>query len=474
MSYLRPLGRTATLATGLLLAGCAVGPNYKRPDTAAPEAFRSQDVPVDTTQVDEAFWSDYGDPALAKLIEQARTNGFDARIAYARMEQSRALYGETHGLLFPGVGYAGNADRGRNTLLGNPYTAGAGSTASGFDGYLAATWELDLWGRVRRLNEQAKDQYLASDLGHSAVLVSLTADVATAYFELLELDEELVIAKDTTASFGESLRLFNRQFEGGVVSRLDVATAEAALDASSARIPDIERQIALKEDQISVLIGTNPGPILRGNPLDRQVLPPDVPVGLPSSLLERRPDVLEAEGLAKAANAGIGATIGSFLPRIGLSALFGAVSPDLSTLTHSGSTLWNVGAGITGPIFQGGSLHGQYDQAKAQWEIAKLQYQEAALNAFTDVANALVTRTKLAEVRAGQEKAVHAYEETVKLSTERYKAGKASYFEVIQAQESLFPAQVSLAQTRKNQLTAIVQLYKALGGGWKPDAAESH
>ncbi|HZZ20258.1 MAG TPA: efflux transporter outer membrane subunit [Opitutaceae bacterium] len=470
----RSFSRTATLSTALLLSGCAIGPNYKRPDTAAPQAFRGQDAPADNPAPDETFWTAYNDPALTKLVEQARSSGFDARIAFARMEQSRALYGETHGLLFPGVGYAGNADRGRNALLGNPYTAGGGSTGNGFDGYLAATWELDLWGRVRRLNEGAKNAYLASDLGRNAVLVSLTADVATAYFELLELDDALAIAKNTTDSFGESLRLFNRQLEGGVVSRLDTETAEAALDTSASRIPDIERQITLKENQISVLIGANPGPIERGTPLAQQVLPPDIPLGLPSSLLERRPDVLQAEALAKAANAGIGATIGSFLPRIGLSALFGAVSPDLNNITAGHSTLWSVGAGVTGPLFQGGSLHGQYDQAKAQWEIAKLQYQEAALNAFTDVANALVNRSKLAEVREKQEKAVHAYEEAVALATQRYKAGKASYFEVIQAQNYLFPAQVSLAETRKNQLTSTVQLYKALGGGWKPGAPGSH
>jgi multidrug efflux system outer membrane protein len=451
-----------------------VGPDYKRPDTGAPQAYRGQDAATDNPAPEAEFWTAFGDPALTKLVGQVRGSGFDARIAYARMEQSRALYGETHGLLFPGVGYSGTADRGRNALLGNPYTAGGGTTSNGFDGYLGATWELDLWGRVRRLNEGARDSYLASALGRQAVLVSVTSEVATAYFELLELDDELAIARNTTDSFGESLKLFNRQLEGGVVSRLDTETAEAALETSSARIPDIERQIALKENQISLLIGANPGPILRGTPLAQQALPPDVPVGLPSSLLERRPDVLQAEEQAKAANAGIGATIGSFLPRIGLSAIFGAVSPDLDTLTKGKSTLWNVGAGVTGPIFQGGSLHGQYDAAKAQWEIAKLQYQQTALSAFTDVANALVTRAKLAEVRERQEKAVHAYEEAVTLSTQRYKSGKASYFEVIQAQEALFPAQVSLAQTRKNQLTSLVQLYKALGGGWQPEAAGSH
>jgi multidrug efflux system outer membrane protein len=235
---------------------------------------------------------------------------------------------------------------------------------------------------------------------------------------------------------------------------------------SAARIPDLERQIAITENQISVLVGSSPGPIVRGARLSEQSVPPEVPAGLPSALLERRPDVREAEFAAVAANAGIGVTVGGFLPRIGLSAILGGVSPELNSVTSRQARLWSVGAGATGPLFQGGGLHGQYEQAKETWEIAKLQYQQAALNAFGDVANALVTRQKLAQVREEQERAVKAYEEAVKLSSERYSAGKASYYEVIEAQLRLFPSQVALAQTKRSQFTAVVDLYRALGGGW--------
>jgi outer membrane protein, multidrug efflux system len=452
-----------------LLAGCAIGPTYHRPATNPPETYRDTPAGADASLADLAWWDVYQDPTLKALIHAALNDGFDARIAAARVGQARAVAAQVHGQLFPAIGYAATADRGRNTLLGNPYTSGNGSTGNGFDGYLTAAWEFDLWGRVRRLDEQARAEYFASEEGRRAVLLSLVSEVATSYYDLLELDEELAIAHATTDSFGQSLKLFQRQLEGGVVSRLDAESAEAELEASAAKIPALEQAIAIKENQLALLLGRNPGPIARGATLSDQPPAPDVPAGLPSALLERRPDVLQAEEAARAANANIGVTVGGFLPRIGLSALLGYVSPQLDQVTQRQSELWNIGASAAGPIFQGGGLHGQYEQAKEAWEMAKLQYQQAALAAFGDVANALVTRQKLAAERAQQERAVHAYAEAVRLSTERYKAGKAAYFEVLQEQRLLYPAQVALAQTKRDQYTAVVQLYKALGGGWKLD-----
>jgi outer membrane protein, multidrug efflux system len=463
---------TGPLLAALLLAGCAIGPTYQRPAADAPAAFRDQPAAGDASFADLAWWDVYKDPQLTALIRAALTNGYDVRIAAARVEQSRAIAAEVHGQLFPGVGYEANADRGRNALLGNAYTQGGGSTANGFDGYLAAAWELDLWGRVRRLDEAARSQYLASEEAHRGVLLSLTSDVATAYYELLELDQELLIARDATKSFGESLRLFNQQLAGGVVSRLDTASAQAAMAASAARIPELEMLVALKENQISLLVGRTPGPVARGPTLWEQAPPPDVPAGLPSALLERRPDVREAEEAARAANANIGVTLGGFLPRIGLSALLGAVSPSLDSITSRQAGLWSFGAEATGPLFQGGSLRGQYDQAKAAWEEAKLHYQQTALSAFGDVANALVARQRLAEVREQQAIAVHAYEDAVALATQRYRAGRASYYEVLQEQQFLFPAQVTLAEARRDEFNAVVELYRALGGGWNLDDSE--
>jgi outer membrane protein, multidrug efflux system len=458
--------RSGAVLAALVLAGCAVGPNYKRPDTGAPTAYRDQAPAGAGSLADLAWWDVYKDPRLNELIRAALADGFDARIAAARVEQSRAIAAQVHGQLFPGIGYAGTADRGRNALLGNAFTEGGGVTSDGFDGYLGAAWELDLWGRVRRLDEAARSQYLGSEEGRRGVLLTLVGDVATSYYQLLELDEELAIAHQATDAFGESLKLFNRQLEGGVGSRLDTASAEAAMETSAARIPYLEMQVAVKENQISVLLGSQPGPVVRGARLSDGALPPDVPPGIPSDLLERRPDVREAEYAARAANANIGVTIGGFLPKIGLSAILGGVSSQLDQITSRNAALWSVGANVSGPLFQGGGLHGQYEQAKAAWEEAKLRYQQTALSAFGDVASALVTRQRLVEVRDGQEKAVAAYAEAVKLSTERYSAGKASYFEVIQSQLLLYPAEVALAQTKRDQFTAVIQLYKALGGGW--------
>jgi multidrug efflux system outer membrane protein len=462
----------ALLVPAALLAGCAIGPTYRRPDTQTPPAYRDEAQSGRDSLADLSWWDLFKDPQLRDLVHQAVGQGFDARLAATRVAQARAVAAQVRGQFLPAVGYNGPADRGRNTLLGQPFTEGNGATADGFAGYLSATWELDLWGRVRRLDEAARAQYYASEAGRRAVLLSVVSDTASAYYELLELDEDLVIAKQTAQSFSESLKLFHRQLEGGVVSRLDTASAEAERETALAKIPDLERQIALKENQISLLIGRSPGPVARGATLSDEPAPPVVPAGLPSQLLERRPDVQQAEQTARAANAEIGVTVGGFLPRIGLSALLGAVSPDLSALTHHEAFLWNIGADVSGPVFQGGGLRGQYEQAKAQWEQAKLQYQQTALAAFGDVADALITRQKLAEIRGEQEKAVQAYQDAVRLATERYKAGKASYFEVLQAQELLYPAQLALAQTKRGQFTAVVQLYKALGGGWKMTEAE--
>jgi multidrug efflux system outer membrane protein len=453
------------LLTALLLAGCAAGPDYRRPEVAAPAAYPGGGAPGARALEDLAWWDVCLDPNLRNLVHGALVNGFDVRIAEARVGQARAVAAEVRGQRLPSVGYVANADRGRNALFGNPYNAG-GSTSDGFDGYLSAAWEFDLWGRVRRLDEAAHAAYLASDEGRRAVRLSLVAEVADTYYDLVELDEEHSIAEQATAAFGESLRLFNRRLEGGAGSRLESASAEAALQSSAALVPGIERQAAVLHNRIRVLVGEGPGPVARSRDLSDDALLPDIPAGLPSDLLERRPDVRQAEEVAREANAGIGVTVGGFLPRIGLSAILGGVSPQLDGITSRTAGLWSAGANATGPLFQGGGLRGQYEGAKEAWEEAKLRYQETALGAFSDVANALVARAKLSEERRDQEAAVRALQLEVRLSTERYVAGKASYFEVIQSQELLYPAEVALARVRRDQFEAVVQLYKALGGGW--------
>jgi len=453
-----------TLLT-IALAGCAVGPNYHRPDTQTPAALRGPVAPGDASLADEGWWDLYQDPVLTGLVQNALANGFDTRIAASRVEQARAIEHEVRGQFFPAVGYDANATRGRNSLLGNPNPVGNPATDS-FDGYLGATWELDLWGRVRRLDEAARDHYLASEEARRGVELSLVAEVATDYFQLLELDEELAISRDAAKSFGESLQLFNRRLQGGIASKLETSSAQASQAAAAARIPDLERQIVLLEDSLSVLLGLPPGAVTRGAPLSGRAVAPEVPAGLPSALLERRPDVRQAEYLAEAANAQIGVTIGSFLPRIGLSGILGGVSEQLSGVTTGKGALWSLGAQATGPIFQAGALRGEYQQAKAAWEEAKMEYQQTALSAFADASNALVTRQKLGETRAQLEIEVQSYQEAVTIALQRYKAGNTSYFELLQTQQELYPAESALAQTRRDELISLVELYKALGGGW--------
>jgi multidrug efflux system outer membrane protein len=302
-------------------------------------------------------------------------------------------------------------------------------------------------------------------------MISLISQVAQDYFQLLALQRELQIASDTTNSFGQSLRLFNEQLKHGTVSRLETSSAEALMDSAAATIPGLEQQIAIQEDQLSVLLGQNPGAITRGNiSLEGQTLP-EVPAGLPSALLERRPDIREAEQQLRAANAQVGVAVADFFPQLNLTGLFGGASPELSSVTSGGDVAWSIAAGLTGPIFHGGQLRAQYAQARAVREQFALQYQATVLNAFQETSDALFSREKLVDVRAQQSRAVAAYQEAVKVAMERYRLGNASYYEILQEQQLLFPAENSLVQTELNQLLAVVQLYLALGGGWNMDHA---
>jgi multidrug efflux system outer membrane protein len=448
-----------------LFAGCAVGPDYKRPATDAPATFRDGGALTNTAAPELAWWQVYQDATLQALVHEAFTNNHDLRIAAARVEQARAVAKQARAQFLPGVTYGGTVSRGRNQVFGNPFPNG-GNTGNSAVASLDAFWEVDLWGRVRRLNESARAQFLASEEARRGVQLSLLSDVATAYFELLELDQEMEIAGRTTNSFTESLRIFSRRLEGGTASALESSRAEAAFEDAAAALPSIRQRIALTENQLCVLLGRNPGPIPRPGSLLQAGVSPEIPAGLPSALLERRPDILESEQLARSANAQIGVAVAEFFPKIGLTAFLGRVSPALSAFTLGSANMWGVAAEASGPVFQGGRLTGQYRQSKAFRDEAALRYQRTVLNAFREVSDALVAREQLAEVREHQAHQVHALEEAVKLSSERYIAGKASYYEVLEAQQQLFPAQLNLARTERDQLLAVVALYKALGGGW--------
>jgi len=455
----------------VFLVGCAVGPNYKRPDVESPAVFRGDSTPTNGSFADLDWWQVYQDPVLQALVQEAFTNNFDLRIAVTRVEQARALAMQARSQFVPSLNYNGSVSRGRNEAFASPLPNN-GVTLSSASATVNAFWEVDLWGRVRRLNEAARARFFASNEARRGVRLILLSEVATDYFRLLELDSELEIAGRTTNSFTESLKIFSQRVAGGTASALEASRAEAALADAAAAIPAILDQISSTENELCLLLGRGPGPIARNGQSLEVMMPPIVPAGLPSSLLERRPDVREAEQLLRSANAQIGESVAEFFPRIGLTALLGKVSPELSAFTLGSANAWGIAATATGPLFEGGRLIGQYRQAKATRDEALLRYQQTALTALRDVSDALVSRERLAETREQRRRQVAALETAVKLSTERYSAGKASYYEVLEAQQQLFPAELNLARTQRDQLLAVVALYKGLGGGWKDEAEQ--
>jgi multidrug efflux system outer membrane protein len=454
------------LSTTLILCGCAVGPNYVRPTVNAPADFRGlEGAAQQASYADLPWWEVFKDDQLKSLIDTALANNYDLAIAVSRVEQARQLAAVARSQFLPAVNYSVGASDGKNEFLGS-VVPGSLTTKGSFLAAGSVAWEADIWGRIRRLNESARAQYLATEEARRGVMLTLTSDVAQAYFQLLGLELQLQIAKDTTVSFTDTLKLFTQRYEGGVASKLDTSRAEAAQAAAAAAIPEYERQIALQENVISVLLGSNPEPIVHTAKLLDEIVPPDIPVGLPSALLERRPDVLAAEQQVRAANAQVGVAIANFFPQIGLTALLGQASTPLSQITAGSANVWSIAGNFAGPIYTGGALTAQKRQAVAAWQQTKLQYEQTALNAFTDVSDALISRQKFEAIRVEQIRSVAAYQEAVTVSLQRYTAGRASYFEVLDAQLQLYPEQYALAQTELNRRVVVVQLYLALGGGW--------
>lgn len=462
-----PFKKVILFAVALSLAGCAVGPNYKRPAVDAPTGFRGSTNEVTTNSfADLPWWGVFKDPVLQELIHTALTNNYDLRITLTRVDQARALQTQARSQFLPQVGYAGEANRGKNEYLGLPVPNG-GHTMNSFLAGFGAVWEIDLWGRVRRMNEAARANFMATQEGRRAVQISIVSAVAAGYFELLELDQQRAIAERTRNSYERTFKLFDDQHTAGLASNLELSRAKLALRTVTATIPEIERQIALKENEINTLLGRNPGPVARTSTLLAQEMPVEIPVGLPSSLLERRPDVRAAEQGVRVANAQIGVAIGDFFPRIGLTTFYGGTSTDLNNILKNEANIWSAAATAAGPVFTGGRLTGRYRQSKAAWEEAKLSYQQTALTAFREVSDALISRRQFEDERVEQSQAVGAGRDAVAVATDRYKEGKASYYEVLEAQQQLYPAENTLSRIEAGRRLAVVQLYKALGGGWE-------
>jgi multidrug efflux system outer membrane protein len=417
---------------------------------------------------DLPWWQVFRDEVLERLIREALHNNRDLLAATERVERARYLAGVQRGELFPDLGYEGDAARGRDTRFGTP--AENRGVESDYLGAATAFWELDVWGRLRRASEAARADLLATEAFRRGVVLSLTAGVAQAYFELLELDLEFEIARRNVQSFTETRDLFQRQFRGGVTSRLDPLRGESALAQVEATVPDLEQRIVEKENEISVLIGRTPGPIVRGLALTAQTMPPEVPAGVPAQLLERRPDLIEAEKRLVSANALIGVAFSDFFPRIELTAFGGTTSNELNdVMSADASGLWSIFGSAIGPVFTFGRVWYGWRAAERDAEAARADYEQAVLNALREVSNALVAREKLALVRLKQERAVEALTESLRTARTRYLGGFATYLEVLDAQQQLFPAENDLARTRRDELVALVALNRALGGGWKQE-----
>jgi len=456
------------VALGLLSlalgSACAVGPNFVRPTVEPPEDYRAHVGPVEAASLaDLPWWEVFEDPVLQDLILEALKANYDLKTAVYRVEQAKAGVGVAQSPFYPQIEYQGSAGRVKPNDLISPQS----EKFSLFYGAFSLAWEIDVWGRIRRSNEAAQQSLLATEEVRRGVLLSLVTGVAQAYLTLLELDRELEIARETATTFQQTLELFTRRYQGGVGNQLQVARAEAALADTLAQIPDLELRILVQENAIRVLLGRDPGPVPRGTPLVDRPAPPDTPPGLPSALLERRPDVLQAEHTIASANAQVGVAIANFFPQIGLTALYGGASSQLKDIVKNSFSFWNVAGNAAGPLFQGFALLEQYRGQVAFWEQTRAQYQQTVLNAFAEVSNALDAQTRLAESRSAQERSVRAYQESVRLSLLRYDHGLSTYFEVLEAQQQLFPAELALAQIQLDQLLTVVTLYRTLGGGWQ-------
>lgn len=459
--------RTSWLLLTVFLVGCAVGPNYKRPQVAVPDAYRGLAPDADKTSTaslaDEKWWTLFQDEQLQNLIRTAINDNYDVRIAAARVLQAQAVLGITRADQFPTItgGAAATNDRFPRTKTFPPFETNANSVN------LSMIWELDFWGKYRRATEAARAQLLATDWGKRAIITSLVRNVASAYFQLRELDLEIEISQHALTSRQDSLRLVKIRASGGVTSMLDVRQSEQLVYEAAGTIPDLERRIEQQENFISILIGKNPQSIPRGKTLLENTFPPTVPAGLPSSLLERRADIQAAEQSLVAANARIGVAKAAYFPQITLTATAGYQSSSLTSLFSGPAGTWSFGGQLLQPIFEGGRLRSGVRLAEAQKEELLLIYQQAIQEAFREVSDALVGYKKDQEFRAQQELLTLSAKDATALSQSRYSGGVTSYLEVLDSDSRYFAAQLTLAQAQLNERLSLVQLYGALGGGWQ-------
>lgn len=454
------------LVLALMLSGCKLGPDYHRPWVDTPEVFHNE-TPEALPTLDLAWWTQFEDDVLLGLIDEALANNKEVKIAAENIESAIGLFIQTRAPLFPQIGYGGAYNRTRisETLPGISPGLGIPNPQSTWQAAINGSYTLDIWGLIRREVEAAEANIDASIQARQGIILSLVATVANGYIQLRGLDAQLDISIKTLKSYEESLHYFELQFKYGQASQMAVAQAKTQYQIAAAEIPQIKTAIAVTENALSVLLGRNPGPIERGKSIYNLAMP-QVPADLPSELLDQRPDIMRAEAQLIGANALIGVAKAQFFPSITLTGNYGNASEKLHQLFKGPSHIWNYTGSITGPIFTGGALYGQLYQAEANQQAALVNYLRTIQNAFAEVEDAFITHTLLIERFEAQKGLVQAAGEYESLATLQYKGGYAPYFAVIQAQEQYFPAQLAWAQTRAELFASLVNIYRALGGGW--------
>jgi multidrug efflux system outer membrane protein len=447
-----------------------VGPDYVKPAVDTPRAFIYEPKDAADT-VNTTWWKQFDDPVLDALIAEALVNNQNVKVAAANVEQAAGVLTQTRSGLFPQLGYNGAGGRARVTESTETpaLSAGIPNPQTSYQALLSASWEIDLWGRIQRLSEAARANLLATDEARRGVILSLVSSVASNYLTLRGLDEQLAISKRTLGAYGESVRLYGLQFQYGQVSQMQVSQVQSQYETAAVQIPLLESQIAQTENALSVLIGRNPGPIPRGKSI-YQLLLPSVPAGLPSALLERRPDLRQAEDTLIAANAQIGAAKALYFPAISLTGALGTSSFALNNLFTGPARVWSYAGQLAGPIFTFGAVSGQVAQAEAAQQAALYNYRYSIQNAFADVENSLVANQKLIEQQAAQQRLVDALSSYARLAKLQFDGGYTSYTTVLQAEQSLFPAELQLASLRASVFASSVNIYKAMGGGWVVEA----
>lgn len=438
----------------LVLTACTVGPDYKRPEVAVPQQW-TIDYPAAVELSNMAWWRQFDDPALDQLVERAMRQNLDLQAAAARVDQYLGELETTRSQFFPQIGAGANLSAQR---------AGGISSETAQVG-LNATWELDLWGRIRRANEASRARLLASEQGRRTVLMTLVANVAANYIALRGLDRQLSIARQTENAFSESYEIFKLRYEYGAISQLELSQARSLYESARKAGPRYESLIRQQENLLSVLIGQLPGEIPRGREID-DLPAPQIPAGLPSTLLERRPDILQAEQNLVAANAQIGVARAAYFPTISLTGLLGSVSGDLGGLLSGGSENSSLAAGIAGPLLNFGAVSGQVAQSEALQQQAMLQYRQTILEAFREVEDALVRTTKGREEAIVQNNQVEALASTAELARLQFDQGRVDYLQVLDAERSLFSAELEMVQKEIDLLGSLISVYKAMGGGW--------